>query len=718
MKNLDLGIGSRLLASFLTLVLIASFIGAIGWYSIEKVNKTIHKITLIVTPTLDASGDLIASMAEFNSIAKDVLTSADLKTVEDLVLKSQEVAFKFKSPIKTLNTIVRDKTLLKNVKRVDEKKTTLLKNANTMFDIHKTVIEKENLSKEIRSTFTIIGIDLAQKLDSLAGQSEEKMLEAEENADILDASGIATVSDVYRLLSKVFFQDYPQAASALKLVNIIKSLQYISARYLSEDSVENLEKIKENFLSTYGEIESILTLLEEKTESEGEKIGIQEISKLFESLKNTALGNGNLFDTHREKLELIKNANQIKKLLGKNAKDASKAVEIVAAAAGKMNIQAGEEALLVIKKAHSITAIAILSGLLLGITLGLVITRSITIPLKKCIDFSKIMSEGDFTQSLEIKTQGEIGRLTKAMNLMVSDLGNMFKGVMNSVEMLSSSSSKLTVVSDKISAGSNQSSGKSNTVATAAEEMSANMTSVAAAMEQASINTSSIAGSIEEMTATVDEIAQNSERANTVTSDAVSKAENAFEQVDALGRSAREIGNVTETINDISEQTNLLALNATIEAARAGEAGKGFAVVAAEIKDLANQTAKATLEIKKKIDGIQMSTDGTITEIKNILAAINNVSDIVSSIATAVEEQSATTKEIAGTVNQASSGLREINENINQSSSVAGQIAGEIAEVNMAASEIADSSFQVKQSAQGLSDLSDKLKGMVKKFKV
>ncbi|MCP4671455.1 MAG: HAMP domain-containing protein [Desulfobacula sp.] len=718
MKKLDLGIRTKLLASFLTLVLIASFIGIVGWYSIEKVNKTIHKITSIVIPTVDASGNLIADMAQFNGIAKDVLTSSDLKTVETLVATSKKVAHNFEKPIKTLNNVTTDKTLLKNIKGVDEKKVTLLKNANTMFDIHKAVIEKEAAVKKIRSTFNTIGMDLAQKLDSLAEQSEEKMLEAEEDADTLDASGIATVSDVYRLLSKVFFQDYPQAASALKLVNTIKSLQYVSAKYVSEDRLENLEKIKNEFLSTHDSTESELASIERKIQSDTEKIAIQEITKLFESLKNTAVGNGNLFDSHREKLELIKKADQIKKLLEQNAKDASNAVEIVAKAAENMNRQAGEEALFVIKKAHSITAIAILSGLLLGITLGLVITRSITVPLKKCTDFSKIMSEGDFTQTLKTKSQGEIARLTNAMNLMVTDLGNMFKGVMTSVETLSSSSSELAVISDQISAGANQSSEKSNTVAVAAEEMSANMTSVAAAMEQASINTNSIASAIEEMSSTVDEIAQNSERANTVTADAVSKTENAFEQVDALGRSAREIGNVTETINDISEQTNLLALNATIEAARAGEAGKGFAVVAAEIKELANQTAGATLEIKKKIDGIQLSTSGTITEIKNILSSINSVSDIVSTIATAVEEQSATTKEIAGNVNQASSGLGEINENINQSSAVANQIAGEIAEVNVAASTIADNSSQVNLSSKDLSDLSDQLKDMVSKFKV
>jgi methyl-accepting chemotaxis protein len=188
--------------------------------------------------------------------------------------------------------------------------------------------------------------------------------------------------------------------------------------------------------------------------------------------------------------------------------------------------------------------------------------------------------------------------------------------------------------------------------------------------------------------------------------------------VDELGSAANEIGKVVETITEISEQVNLLALNATIEAARAGEAGRGFAVVANEIKDLAKQTAEATLEIKGKIGAIQGSTAETVTEIDQISKIINDVNEIVTIIATAVEEQSVTTKEIAGNVAQASQGIQEVNENVAQSSSVSAEIASDISGVNQSAGEISSSSAQVNLSAEELNRMGVKLNEMVGKFKV
>jgi methyl-accepting chemotaxis protein len=366
---------------------------------------------------------------------------------------------------------------------------------------------------------------------------------------------------------------------------------------------------------------------------------------------------------------------------------------------------------------RNVTGVA-LGAIVAGVLLALFLARAITGPIVNAVGFAEKMAEGDLTARLDLDQKDEVGVLAAALDTMAGNLRDIFKEVTTGIQTLSSSSTELSAISQQMTLGSEQTSNKAGAVATAAEEMSSNMSAVAAAAEEASTNVSMVATSAEEMTATINEIARNSEKARSITNQAVSEAQKASDGVDQLGAAAKEIGKVTETITEISEQTNLLALNATIEAARAGEAGKGFAVVANEIKELAKQTAQATVEIKNKVQGIQNSTEGTVTQIEQISKIVHDVNEIVSTIATAVEEQSVTTKEIANNVTQASQGIQEVTQNVAQSSTVAGEIARDISDVNQASGEISNSTSQVNLSAEELAKLAEGLKALTGKFRV
>jgi methyl-accepting chemotaxis protein len=326
--------------------------------------------------------------------------------------------------------------------------------------------------------------------------------------------------------------------------------------------------------------------------------------------------------------------------------------------------------------------------------------------------------EGDLTKRLRVTAQDEIGDLARWFNTFMEKLQDLIRETQTTSGAVGNSSAELLTIAGKMVESTSLTTSRTEKVAAAAGDMSGNIHHVAQAMEEASSNINMVAAATEEMTSTINEIAGNSEKAREVSRKAVTRSAEASEKMNRLGAAAIDIGKVTEAINDISSQTNLLALNATIEAARAGEAGKGFAVVAGEIKELSRQTADATLEIKKKIDGIQAVTRESVEEIGAVSTIINEINDIIATIATAVEEQSAATKEIALNIGHASKGIQDVNENVSRSAGAASDISQEISDVDKASGEILTHSDTINQCARTLTDLARQLSGKVGAFTV
>jgi methyl-accepting chemotaxis protein len=229
------------------------------------------------------------------------------------------------------------------------------------------------------------------------------------------------------------------------------------------------------------------------------------------------------------------------------------------------------------------------------------------------------------------------------------------------------------------SAGSMQATAQS--MSATADQSSALVNAVASAAEETSVNVQTVSSGTEELSSSISEIGRQVVTSAEIARKAVDEAGATDATMQGLAENAGRISVVVDLIQTIASQTNLLALNATIEAARAGEAGRGFAVVASEVKSLANQTAKATDEIRAQIASMQQVTTSAVGAIRNITNTISEINDVTTAIAAAVEEQGAATREIARNIQHAAGGTAEVSSNIvgvSTASAAAGSAASEV----------------------------------------
>lgn len=356
--------------------------------------------------------------------------------------------------------------------------------------------------------------------------------------------------------------------------------------------------------------------------------------------------------------------------------------------------------------------------LIVVIIIGLIIARGLANPIAKMTRIMHELANGNLqVKILKEERKDEVGEMANALRIFRKNAEDVEGLRKEQEESQRRAEEKQRIILHKMADDFEKNvGGVVEAVDTAAQNMqstaqgmsaTASATSdqsavVASAAEQATHNVQTVASASEELSASIGEISRQVEQSADIAQNAVEESENANSTIQGLSTAANKVGEVVELITSIAEQTNLLALNATIEAARAGEAGKGFAVVASEVKNLADQTARATADISEQIDAMQSATGDAVHAIEGITQTINNMNDISTSISAAVDQQGSATLEISRNVQEAATGTIEVTNTIES--------------VSIAAAETGTASNLVLEASTDLGTQATALKDVVNQF--
>ncbi|MFZ5428012.1 MAG: methyl-accepting chemotaxis protein [Thermodesulfobacteriota bacterium] len=698
MKNLK--VGYKIGLGFGLLILLSCLLGAMAVVSMKGVQTGAARLADEYVPEVDIASDLQKAVLLSMYAMRGYSLSEDPKFLEEARKKLAEVA-KFLDDATAL--AARYPNLVK-LKEDAAKSKTLLEEYN------KLAGETEKRVK----AFSILRKGMDDSASALVKLSQQWM--ADQSAKL--EGEIKTNS-----LQGILLERHEKIE---RFKGVIETINDLRVRNFKAQAV-NDRKVIEDALGGFQKMDALLEYLKNKTytaENLKTLSNIQEASLAYEKAVKDLLANWKAL----EELNVKR---------GQAANQLIEAAEATAQAGLDHTKRISSESVSDLSSATSLMIGGLIAALAIGVAIAVYLTRVITAPLFRSVDFADKVAGGDLDGQLDVHQEDEVGKLAGSLRKMVGNLKERILEANQKSQEASKAAEEARQAMVEAEKAQKEAMAKSEAMMEAAarlqrvaevttsasEELSAQIEQSSRGAEQQSVRVSETATAMEEMNATVLEVARNASQAADTSSQARDKAQDGArivgEVVDGiglvqkqalalkddmatLGAQAEGIGNIMNVISDIADQTNLLALNAAIEAARAGEAGRGFAVVADEVRKLAEKTMSATKEVGDAIGGIQ---DGTRKNMENVDRAVRTIQDStglahksgeslneivhlvdlttdqVRSIATASEQQSAASEEINRSIEEVSTISSETAQAMTQAAQAVGELANQTADL-------------------------------------
>ena len=529
---------------------------------------------------------------------------------------------------------------------------------------------------------TSIGKAAKDRLDAVALRKAQTADLQKSHNEFLAAASIASLQAQTRLnavlaSANLSQSDAMESARAIDgLGNMIASGNQLAADMAAALTAANSAAIDWLKRTSRSKKEELIYFLSHVTE----KNGGADLKKAVAQMIALSDGKGNVFEVRQKELD----ATEYGQLIIEETRKLNRGLEI-----GVKQLVEGVQAETSgsAKSAHAKVSIATLVMLGLGVLtlvgsgafVWLYVGRNILARIEQLQRAMQRLSDGDLDVDIASgRRQDEIAAMARSLEVFRESMieSNTLSGQQNKertakAERASRMETQIARFEDKVrgaleslvaSAGMMQTTAQS--MSATADRSSALAGAVAAAAEETSVNVQTVSSGTEELSSSISEISRQVTSSAEIAANAVSDAKKTDATMQGLADNANRISSVVDLIQEIASQTNLLALNATIEAARAGEAGRGFAVVAAEVKSLAEQTAKATDDIRSQISSMQNVTASAVGAIRHIGSTIGEINEVTTAIAAAVEEQGAATREIAHNIQHAAAGTSDVSSNI------------------------------------------------------